>query len=99
MSRYQTTRVLKPFNKKRRFATTIYPVVPRSDNDIYLEISAPDRLDKLALKFYNDSQMWWVIAIANGIGKGSYMVPAGITIRIPDISNITDYLENENLER
>ena len=39
------------------------------------------------------------LTIANGIGKGSYMVPAGITIRIPDISNITDYLENENLER
>ena len=99
MSRYQTTGIIKPSNEKRRYATTIYPVIPRSDRDIYLEITSAERLDKLADTFYNDSGMWWVIAAANGLGKGSYMIPGGITIRIPDSANVISFLETENLER
>ena len=47
-----------------------------------------DRLDLLAKEFYGDQTMWFVIARANNLGKGSMVVPPGIPISIP--------YENEN---
>lgn len=40
------------------------------------------RLDTLSGKHYGDSQYWWIIAAASGIGWGM-QVPAGTVIRIP----------------
>jgi hypothetical protein len=51
-------------------------------------------LDTLAQQFYQDTTLWWVIANANNIGKGSFDVPAGMQIRIP----FPIYLVNEKLQ-
>jgi hypothetical protein len=45
-------------------------------------LTATQRLDVLAGKYYGDSQLWWVIAASSGIGWG-LQVPAGTVIRIP----------------
>lgn len=41
-----------------------------------------DRLDKLANQFYGDDELWWIIAIANGIAYPLGIKP-GTVIRVP----------------
>lgn len=42
-----------------------------------------ERLDSLAGKIYGDSNYWWVIAAASGIGW-PMQIPPGTLLRIPD---------------
>lgn len=67
----------------RVFRTILYPMIPRTTDDIYIRSNAGDKLDEYAVKYYGDSRYWPIIAIANQIGKGSIIVPAGMQIRIP----------------
>lgn len=49
-------------------------------------MNSTQRLDTLSGKYYGDSQYWWIIAAASGIGWG-LQVPAGTLIRIPESVN------------
>jgi hypothetical protein len=97
--RYIVTPAIKDVNEKRRLASTIIPVQPTSNNDTYIQTTTVERLDLLAYKFYNDATLWYVIAAANGLGKGSYYVPAGSKLRIPDALNIQITIEQINATR
>ncbi len=99
MSRYSTNRVIKDEDGKRLFNTVILPNPSGNDTDIFIQTTSPDRLDKLALIFYEDETMWWVIATANGLGKGTYIVPANTRLRIPDIIGIQQVIIDTNNER
>lgn len=78
-------------NKKRKdsetsttfYSSIIYPKPERSVDDIYIRARLGDRLDQLAFEYYNDVTLWWIIAEANGLGKGSLAIPQGKQIRIP----------------
>lgn len=48
-----------------------------------ITMNSTQRLDTLAGKYYGNSQYWWVIAAASGIGWG-LQVPPGTLIRIPE---------------
>ena len=37
----------------------------------------------LAFEYYQDENLWWVLAEANKLGKGSFDVPPGMRVRIP----------------
>ena len=75
------------------YATSRYPEIPLSENDIYVYASQGDRYDLLALNYYGDSSLWWVIAVANpNISLGTLIIPEGAQIRIP--SNFTRVVEN-----
>ena len=67
-----------------RYLTTRYPKSDRLQGDFYLFSRTGDRLDLLAQRFYGDVRMWWVIANANGLGKGTLTIEPGLQIRIPD---------------
>lgn len=99
MSRYSTSKQIKDENGSRRVNTTIVPPVPKSDLDTYIQVTSPERLDKLAYEFYNDASQWWIIAAANGLGKGTLAVPEGSRIRIPSKTAIQDLISNTNKER
>jgi len=99
MSRYSTTRNIKDENGRSRAQTTIFPVVPLSESDIYIKTTSPERLDILAHKFYKDQSLWWIIAAANGIGKGSFYIPANTRIRIPPKDGINDIIKEKNTTR
>ena len=79
MSRYLTTKQIKDNNGKRKASTTIFPVVPFSQKDIFIKITSPERLDLLAYRFYGDASKWWIIASANALGKGTLFVPENIS--------------------
>lgn len=88
MNRYENTNILRTDTGKRYKKTTVYPIIDRNVNDTYIVSIQGDRLDNLAYKYYDDARLWWIIARANNIGKGSLAVPIGIQLRIP-----VDYVE------
>jgi len=74
---------------KRVIKPLLYPPIPRSVDDIYILTTPGDRLDLLAKKYYGDVGYYWMIAQANGIGKGSLNIPIGVQLRIPkDVTKI-----------
>lgn len=83
MNRYENIEILKTKTGKRYKKTIKYPIIEKNQNDIYIVGMQGDRLDNIANKYYKDSRLWWIIATANDIGKGSLSVPIGVQIRIP----------------
>jgi hypothetical protein len=83
---------------KTRLQTTILPNIV-GNNDTYIETITPERLDTLANQFYNDASLWWVIAAANGIGKGTIRVPLGMILRIPNITDVMLFVTRKNAVR
>lgn len=72
-----------------RHSSVYYPFIPYRDSDIYLYAKRSDRLDLLAYRYYKDVSLWWVIASANNIGKGTLLIEPG-RIRIP--YPVNDYI-------
>jgi hypothetical protein len=99
MSRYKLTNQIKDSNGVRKSASWIFPVPLTSTNDTYITTTTTDRLDKLANDFYGDSQLWWIIASANGLGKGTLIVPINTTIRIPEKTGIYEFIQQINTQR
>lgn len=92
MKRYYN--IFKQFrwDGKQVFVTTNYPDIPISDSDIYIISNETDYLDTLAYKYYKDPSLWFLIALANNIGKGRLSVEPGLQLRIP--MNITKWLSD-----
>lgn len=82
----------------RYYKTNIYPDIPRSINDTYVITQAEDRYDKLALQYYSDASLWWVISNANPeYINGSLYPPIGIQLRIPgNIAQILNAYKRAN---
>lgn len=62
---------------------SIYPEIPLSDKDFYVITSMGDRYDTLALQFYSDVSLWWIIAAANNSQQASLAITPGVQLRIP----------------
>lgn len=98
-NRYTNASTIKDGNGKRRKDTLIIPVPAPSTSDVFIQVTSADRLDLLAYKFYGDASLWYVIASANGLGKGSLMVPSNSRLRIPDASTIQQQIETLKTSR
>lgn len=96
-SRYQDIPTKKNENGKVVTTSVIYPPIPRTPEDIYVITTPGDRIDLLAYKYYQDVNKSWIISEANGVGKGTHSLPAGLQLRIPtDISSIMEAYEQLN---
>jgi len=87
--------------KGKQFKVTVkYPDIPLGFNDIYAYTDEGDRYDILAQTYYDDSNLWWIISIANPqFLQNSIYPPLGVQIRIPGNIGaiILDYQQlNEN---
>ena len=97
MRRYSNIPVISRYDGKRVYLTTTYPIIKESDSDIVIISNETDYLDALANKYYGDTTLWWIIALANNIGKGRLSVPSGITLRIPlNVSSIVNEFNRLN---
>ncbi len=86
--------------KNRVIATTIYPEIEPADSDIYIYTKSHERLDLLAYQYYGTQRLWLVLAQANHIGNGSFVIEPGTRLRIPqDMTKILNDLEKINIER
>lgn len=99
MNRYATSNELKTDNGFRRRATVILAAPIADNNDTYIQILSPERLTKLAFNFYNDVSSWWIIAAANGLGKGTLIVPSNTILRIPSNATIDAVINEINRTR
>jgi hypothetical protein len=82
MPRYSNTPIIQ--DNPRRYAQVKYPEIPLDFTDTYVYTTRGDRYDTLALTYYNDSSLWWVISIANpSLGCDSLVPQYGSQIRIP----------------
>lgn len=100
MNRYKSIQIIKNTEGTRYYKNSIFPEVPLSSEDIYAITTAGDRYDTLALQFYNNSNLWWIIAGVNGFKKDSLVTTPGIQIRIPaDPFNVIKLYEEINSDR
>ena len=89
MGRYSDVNILR--NRKpnqtpgpRYYYTVLYDACWRYGHVLYVYAEQGDRYDQLALQYYDDSSLWWVISIANSsLSQNSYFPPLGVQIRIP----------------
>tara|TARA_R110000796_G_scaffold209481_1_gene325814 strand:+ start:81 stop:383 length:303 start_codon:yes stop_codon:yes gene_type:complete len=97
-SRLRTLKV-KNINRKRTYRALKYPSIPLSIEDLYVITTDGDRLDLLANQFYQDVDMWWIIATANPgvIKRDTFNLKPGLEIRIPtDTQSIMQNFESLN---
>jgi len=100
MKRYKKIDRYRSKEGKRYKTNAIYPTIPETENDIYVIASAGDRYDKLALQFYNDSSLWWIIASSNNYQKASLIPTPGEQLRIPaDVRLALELYEDLNSSR
>ena len=94
MNRYKNIGDYLTENKVRYKRNPIYPALPPHEDDIYITTTVGDRYDTLALQFYNDTSLWWIIASANNFEKSSLNVQPGVQLRIPGNKNAAVILYN-----
>tara|TARA_E500000318_G_C3567462_1_gene216308 strand:- start:2908 stop:3216 length:309 start_codon:yes stop_codon:yes gene_type:complete len=83
-NRYKNIRLIKNSSDRRYRTNAIYPEIPQSDEDTYVIVTATDRYDTLAARYYGDSSLWWIIASANTSAQRATLNPTpGQQIRIP----------------
>lgn len=93
MNRYKSAEMDIRYDGKRVYKSVIYPVISEDSTDVYIVTNETMYLDVLAYKYYQDTTLWWVIALANNLGKGRLSVPAGLQLRIPGniLKILSDY--------
>lgn len=85
-------------NKKQIYKNVYYPEIDIHDNDIHIISVDGDRLDMLSNEFYQTTDNWWIISVANNLNKSSLYVEAGLQLRIPyDIDKILYDFEQLNI--
>ena len=100
MNRYINIPKIKSPSGKQMYQTVRYPEIPRSENDIYVITTVGDRYDTLAFQYYQDSSLWWVIAMANDLPGDSLFAPVGFQLRVPaDLSVALGEYQDVNNER
>tara|TARA_R100000005_G_C5000581_1_gene207467 strand:+ start:676 stop:963 length:288 start_codon:yes stop_codon:yes gene_type:complete len=87
--RYNGLKIYKDSKGKRVTRSLVMSKPVHRDGDRFVEASTFDRLDNLAYQYYGNRDLWYVIALANNIGKGSLFVPRGMILRLPANPNET----------
>ena len=89
--RYKNRKFGRDKNGGRFYKPTIVPNIPIKDSDIFVYPVYGDRFDTLAHRYYNDSNLWWIIAKANELSRGDIAPDPLKKVRIPTV--IDDILE------
>tara|TARA_B100001094_G_C18192512_1_gene808263 strand:+ start:5711 stop:5986 length:276 start_codon:yes stop_codon:yes gene_type:complete len=85
--RYGNLEIYKNKDGKRVTRSLVMKKPIHLESDRFVEASTFDRLDILAHQYYGNRDLWYIIALANNIGKGTLFVPHGMILRIPSNTN------------
>jgi hypothetical protein len=89
MTRNDNSTTLKTSAGIPYYKGKLYPNIPLSENDNYIVTTVGDRLDTLAYNYYRDSELYWIISVANNnVTKGSLFPTPGTQLRIPTDLNL-----------
>ena len=83
MRRYEKIGMRVDKENRKYYSNSIYPTSPETEDDRYVIATEGDRYDKLALQFYNDSSLWWIIASSNNGERAGLIPTPGLQLRIP----------------
>lgn len=89
--RYTYTKKFKDESGKRYYSSTFYPQIDKTENDAYIISDRTTRLDLLANQYYDDSELYWIIAICNNI-QGSIFVEPGTQLCIPNRNRLGEII-------
>ena len=92
--RYKNNTIKKDINNVRFYKPRIIPNVPIKDTDIFVYPVYGDRFDTMAQRYYDDSNLWWIIAKANEVSDGRIAPNPLEKLRIP--TEIDDILQSIN---
>jgi len=65
-----------------------YPAINEGQDDILYQVQQEDRIDLLAQRFYGTPELWWVIAVANGLALLPNDLRPYSTIRVPSNNRV-----------
>lgn len=78
------TRYGKISDNGRYYVSVNYPQILINNFDFFtIIVNSTDRLDLLAKQYFNNSKLWWLIALINALPGDSVMVQAGTVLFIP----------------
>lgn len=60
-----------------------YPEIREAPDDIIYTVDRNDRIDRIATRFYNSPDLWWIIALANELRLLPNDLSEGDKIRVP----------------
>jgi|TARA_R110001592_G_scaffold10323_2_gene53769 hypothetical protein len=94
MNRYQNITLASATNQAKEFkigySNVKYPEIPRAFSDTYVYTNRGDRYDTLALQYYDDASLWWIITRANSNQTPDSLIPnIGSQLRIPGNERIS----------
>lgn len=90
MGRYDNISYRRNRKGQKTLVSVLYPKIDLSNDDVFIFPVDGERLDNVAFRYYKDASLWWVIAKANGLGKGRTVLNPNIRIRVPqNITKIT----------
>ena len=81
-NRYDNSRIFRDDNGRRYISRIEYPPIPLRDSDILIRGVFGQTFMNLANQYYENKNLWWIIARANQQTESVYMVP-GKEYRIP----------------
>ena len=81
-NRYDNSRIFRDDNGRRYLSRIEYPPIPLRDSDILIRGVFGQTFMNLANQYYENKNLWWIIARANQQTESVYMVP-GKEYRIP----------------
>ena len=90
--RYKGNVIRKDRNNIRYYKPRIIPNIPIKDTDIFVYPIYGDRYDTMAQRYYEDSNLWWIIVKANDISDGKIAPDPLKKLRIP--TEIDDILQS-----
>ena len=89
---YKGNTIRKDKNNIRYYKPRIIPNIPIKDTDIFVYPIYGDRYDTMAQRYYEDSNLWWIIVKANDISDGKIAPDPLKKLRIP--TEIDDILQS-----
>lgn len=60
-----------------------YPTIEPREDDSAHEVTFTDRIDSIAMTYYGDPNLWWVIALANNLRILPGDISVGQVLKIP----------------
>lgn len=84
------------YNGYTFFDVPDWPQIPEAESDRYITITSSyvGRLDLIAYDEYGTPDLWWILALANGMDKIPSDVKLNQRIRIPAKSTVDDILRS-----
>lgn len=77
------------------FDVLTLPSIPVQPDDLIHVVQQSDRIDNIAVKYYGDPVLWWVIAAVNDIELPPFGMEVGARLRIPSPVYVTQRLFRE----